>query len=107
MERYFEPTGAVKTTYRDVPFDEVKGCFVPAGEEERLRWEKELRGTPITTWTPPIPQDFIDNGFLYQNGDFLYYVEPTPPCPSGCEGPFFGISGFEGSVCRHLVEIED
>jgi hypothetical protein len=107
MSRYFEPAGSVETRYRDVPFDSVKGCFTPADEEDRSRWERECRGQPITIFTPPIPNDFINNGFLYQNGDALLAVGPAPLCSSGCQGPFYGIQGYEGSVCQHLVEIGD
>ena|ERR1700722_4611175 len=106
-DRHYKPTGSVDTRYKDVPFDQVKGCFSPADDDDRRYWEDKFRGQAVTIWTPPIPQDFLANGFLYENGRVTYRVTAAPPCPSGCRGPFYGICGFEGTVCQHLVEIGD
>ncbi len=107
MPEYFTQTGLVDTKYRDVPFESVAGCFTPGDEEDRVRWEKECRGQPITLWTPPLPDGLIEKGFIYENGGIVINVGPAPPCPSGCHGPFYTISGFYGTVCPHLVEIGD
>ena len=74
MARYFEPTGSVETRYRDIPFDDVKGCFSPATDEDRERWEAELRGQSITIWTPPIPE-----GFIRYRGRTHVFLRPPHP----------------------------
>jgi hypothetical protein len=104
---YFESTSIVDTKYRDVAFDAIAGCITPGDEENRQRWESECRGKPITLFTPPLPEGFIDDGFMYENSGQLLNVGPAPPCPSGCRGPFYTIAGYEGTVCPHLVEIGD
>jgi hypothetical protein len=107
MLKSYEHTGTVVTRFKDVPFDEVKGCHTPGDEEDRLRWEQENRGRSITIFVPPIPEELVSKGFVYENNGVMCIVGPTPMCPSGCCGPFYGIFGFEGTVCRHLVEIGD
>jgi hypothetical protein len=104
---WFESTGIVDTKYQDVAFDAVAGCFTPGDQEDRTRWERECRGKPITLFTPPLPEGFIEQGFSYENSGHILDVGPAPPCPSGCQGPFYTIAGYEGTVCLHLVELGD
>lgn len=108
----FSPTGVVLVRYRDVTFQTVKGCISDHSTEMERLWEAEMRGKQVQLFTPPIPSEFINEGFLYVHGievltARVYFVGPAPRCTSGCNGPFFGIVGFEGSVCRHLVDIGD
>ena len=107
MGNWYESTGIFDTKYRDVPFEEVAGCFTPGDERDRQRWEREARGQPITLFIPPLPEGFSENGFIYENSGQILNVGPAPPCPSGCQGPFYTIAGYEGTVCPHLVEIGD
>jgi len=93
--------GTLETRYRDVPFDDVAGCHTDTNDGQRWIWEEECRGQPITLFTPPIPERLVNEGFVYENSGHILSIGPAPPCSSGCRGPFYGILGFEGTVCGH------
>jgi hypothetical protein len=107
MDSTYISNEILKTKYKDVSFDQVSGCFVPADEEDCFNWEYMFRGKEVTIFLPPIPNNLIENGFIYENSGKILIIGPTPPCPSGCNGPFYGILGYEGTVCKHLIEIND
>ena len=103
----YEQTGAVTTRFRDVPFDEVRGCHTPGDEEDQRQWEEECRGQSIDIFVPPVPEELVTEGYSYFDSGCFYSVGPAPSCPSGCRGPFYKLIDFEGTVCEHLVEIGD
>ena len=105
--RLYKPERTLTIRFKDVPFDEVRGCHTPGDEEDRRCWEK-CRNTLVIIFVPPVPEDFMNSGYIYFDNDGSFYsIGPAPLCPSGCHGPFYKLRDFEGTVCRHLVEIGD
>jgi hypothetical protein len=71
MDSTYISNEILKTKYKDVSFDQVSGCFVPADEEDCFNWEYMFRGKEVTIFLPPIPNNLIENGFIYENEFFV------------------------------------
>ena len=83
----------IKTRYRDVPWEEVKNCFIDRDDEGcHEYWENNIRAKDLQVISPPV--DPIRNY-------------------GGCQGPHYEITGktdygFDKiTVCPHIAEIGD
>ena len=78
----------VRTRYRDIPFSEAVKCARVIGPEDRIHWERDMRGKPVHIVTPPLPYNSNER---IKCGSALYAVADSPLL----------------AVCPHIAEIGD